>query len=153
MNYTLDANILINMERLYPKEFFASLWDAVEKAVTDGDICMCEVAQKELERGDDDLAPWVKNIPGFVCKTTDEELVQVAEISIAHPGWVQDQKNAGDPFVIAHAKIEKSIIVTEETRKGPGTIDKNQKIPNIADEHGVTCIKFFDLLRAQSWKF
>ncbi|MFJ2617697.1 DUF4411 family protein [Glutamicibacter sp. NPDC087344] len=43
--------------------------------------------------------------------------------------------------------------MTEESRKGAGTIDKNQKIPNIADEHGVACIKFFDLLRAQRWRF
>lgn len=153
MRYTLDANILINMERLYPREFFASLWDAVEVAVANGDLCICEVAQKELERGDDDLAPWVKSVPGFVCKTTDAELVTVAEISTAHPDWVRDQKNAGDPFVIAHAKAEGSIIVTEESRKGAGVIDKNQKIPNVADEHSVTCIKFFDLLRAQGWTF
>lgn len=153
MRYTLDANILINMERLYPREFFASLWDAVEVAVADGDLCICEVAQKELERGDDDLAPWVKSVPEFICKTTDAELVTVAEISAAHPDWVRDQKNAGDPFVIAHAKAEGSIIVTEESRKGAGVIDKNQKIPNVADEHSVTCIKFFDLLRAQGWTF
>lgn len=153
MHYTLDANILINMERLYPREFFASLWDAVEASVTRGEMCMCEVAHKELERGDDDLSPWVANVPGFVCKTTDSEFVTVAAISIDHPGWVQDQTNAGDPFVIAHAKDEGSVVVTEESRKGPGTIDKNQKIPNIADEHGVTCIKFFDLLRAQGWRF
>lgn len=153
MRYTLDANILINMERHYPREFFASLWSAVEASVSNGEICICEIAHKELERGDDDLAPWVKGIPGFICKTTDAELVTVAEISVAHPGWVQDQKNQGDPFVIAHAKGEESTIVTEESRKGSGVIDKNQRIPNISDEHGVTCIKFFDLLRVQGWIF
>ena len=39
--------------------------------------------------------------------------------------------------------------MTEEARKGPGTIDKNQKIPNIAEEHRITCINFLNLLRAQ----
>ncbi|MFT4470511.1 DUF4411 family protein [Arthrobacter sulfonylureivorans] len=67
--------------------------------------------------------------------------------------WVQDQKNDGDPFVIAHAKHSLRVIVTEETRKGPGTIDKNQKIPNIADEHGAEWVKFFEFVRAQGLKF
>ncbi|MCQ9367587.1 DUF4411 family protein [Brevibacterium sp. 50QC2O2] len=153
MTYTLDTNILINMERRYPREFFNSLWDSMEAAVVSGDICMCEVAQKELDLGDDDLSAWVKGIPGFVCKSTDEELATVADISGTHPDWVQGQKNYADPFVIAHAKADNEVIVTEEGRKGPNTEDKNQKIPNIADEHGVACIKFFDLLRAQGWKF
>lgn len=153
MSYTLDANIFINMERLYPREFFSSLWESMERAVLEGDVCVCEVALSELERGEDDLAPWVKGVPGFVCKTTDDELVTVAEIAQAHPEWVQGQKNNGDPFVVAHAKTDGLIIVTEETRKGPGTSDKNQKIPNIADEHGVICIKFFEFLRARGWRF
>lgn len=51
MKYTLDTNILINMERLYPREFFDSLWDSMAAVAACGDICMCEVAQKELEQG------------------------------------------------------------------------------------------------------
>lgn len=141
------------MERRYPREFFSSLWDSMEAAVVHGEICMCEVAQNELERGDDNLSAWVKGIPGFVCKTTDEEFETVSVISAAHPAWVQGQKNYGDPFVIAHAKSDQVVIVTEERRSGINTEDRNQKIPNIADEYGVTCIKFFDLLRAQGWKF
>mgnify|MGYP000952332398 CR=1 FL=1 len=151
MRYTLDTNILINMELRYPREFFASLWDLMKAAVEQGEICMCEVAQKELERGVDSLASWVMSIPDFVCKITDDELATVAEIATTHPEWVQGQKNYGDP--IAHAKADDLIIMTEEGRKSPGIADKNQKIPNIADEHGVTCIKFFDLLRAQGWRF
>lgn len=153
MGYTLDANILINMERLYPREFFSSLWRSMETAVQGGDICMCEMVQKELRRGDDDLLAWVKSIPGFVCKTTDEELQIVAKISAEHPAWVQGQKNYADPFVIAHAKDDGLIVVTEERRAGPNAEDKNLKIPNVSDEYGVTCMKFFDLLRTQGWKF
>lgn len=153
MRYTLDANILINMERLYPREFFSSLWHSMESAVRGGDICMCEMVQKELGRGDGDLLAWVKRIPGFVCKTTDEELQTVAEISAAHPAWVKGQKNYADPFIIAHAKNDGLIVVTEERRAGPNAEDKNLKIPNVSDEYGVTCMKFFDLLRTQGWKF
>lgn len=153
MSFTLDTNILIKMERVYSREFFPSLWDALEKVAAAGEACICEVAHKELERGDDTLAPWAKSIPGFVCATTDVEVITVASISRDHPDWVQGPKNQADPFVIAHAKEARRTIVTEETQAGPGTIDKNQKIPNIASKHGVACIKFFDFLRIQGWRF
>lgn len=85
--------------------------------------------------------------------TTDAELVTVAEIARAHPGWIQGQLNEAAPFIIAHAKAEKSIIVSEENRKGPNTEDKNQKIPNIAYAHKIQTIKFFDYVRQNGWQF
>ncbi len=81
------------------------------------------------------------------------KVASVAEIAVAHPGWVQGQLNEADPFVIAHAKAEVSTIVTEEACKGPNTLDKNQKIPNIADEHDIETMKFFDYVREHGWRF
>jgi hypothetical protein len=66
---------------------------------------------------------------------------------------VQGQLNEADPFVIAHAKAESSTVVTEETRKGPNTAEKNLKIPNVADEHGVEVLTFFDYIRREGWSF
>ena len=108
---------------------------------------------REVHRGGDELYKWSKELQGFVCPVTDEELKSVAEIGAAHPGWVQGQLNEADPFIVAHAKMEQSTIVTEESRKGPNTMDKNQKIPNIADEHGVETVKFFDYVRVNGWRF
>lgn len=81
------------------------------------------------------------------------KVASVVEIAVAHPGWVQGQLNEADPFVIAHAKAEGSTIVTEEARKRPNTLDKNQKIPNIADEHDIETMKFFDYVRKHGWRF
>jgi hypothetical protein len=50
-------------------------------------------------------------------------------------------------------KLEKATIVSEGNRKGPNTEDRNQKVPNVADEHGVETIKFFDYVRNQGWQF
>ena len=109
MRYTLATNILINMVNRYPRDLFASLWESVEGAVAGGEICVCEVILKELERGDDDLARWVKNVPGLVCRTTDDEMITAAGISSAHPDWVRGEKNYGDPFIMAHVKAEGSL--------------------------------------------
>ncbi|GIT81877.1 hypothetical protein LLS1_35460 [Leifsonia sp. LS1] len=88
-----------------------------------------------------------------MCPVTDAELLTVAQLGADHPGWVQGQLNEADPFIIAHAKAEGSIVVTEESRKGPNTEDRNQKIPGIADEHGVDVAEFFDSVRAYGWQF
>lgn len=153
MSYTLDTNILIGLVQRYPRDIFPAMWDNIEATVAAGESCICEAILREVHRGGDELHDWAKNLQGFVCPITDEELITVAEIGVAHPGWVQGQLNEADPFVIAHAKSEQSTIVSEENRKGPGTEDKNQKIPNIADEHRVRTIKFFDYIRAYGWQF
>lgn len=153
MTFTLDTNILVGLNRLYPRDIFPGLWDSVEASVAAGQSCICEAVLKEVYRGGDELHAWAKNLPDFVCTTTQSEFATVKQIADDHPGWVQDQKNEADPFVVAHAKNEPSTIVSEEGRKGPGTLDKNQKIPNIADEHGVGVVTFFEYVRLNSWTF
>lgn len=151
--YTLDSNILIGLVQKYPRDIFPGIWASIEDSIKRGESCICEAVHREVNRIGDDLYKWAKDIPGFVCRTTDGELRTVAEIALAHPDWVQGQLNEADPFVIAHAKAECSTVVTEENRKGPGTIDKNLKIPNVADEHRVAVLKFFDYVRREGWSF
>ncbi len=153
MTYTLDTNILIGLVQRYPRDIFPAMWSNIESSVHAGGSCICEAVLREVHRGGDELYKWSKELQGFVCPVTDEELKSVAEIGAAHPGWVQGQLNEADPFIVAHAKMEQSTIVTEESRKGPNTMDKNQKIPNIADEHGVETVKFFDYVRVNGWRF
>jgi hypothetical protein len=153
MSYTLDSNILIGLVQRYPRDIFPGIWESIEQSVEDKASCICQAVHREVHRGGDDLYNWAKKLPDFICGVTDEELATVAEIGIAHPDWVQGQLNEADPFVIAHAKSEGSTIVTEENRKGPNTEDRNQKIPNIADEHAVETMKFFEYVRQEGWKF
>lgn len=153
MNYTLDTNILIGFVQRYPRDIFPAMWTNIEASVAAGKSCICEAILREVHRGGDDLYKWAKRLQGFVCPITDAEMITVAQIGAAHPSWVQGQLNEADPFIIAHAKAERSVIVTEENRKGLGTEDKNQKIPNIADEHQVQTAKFFDYVRSNGWQF
>lgn len=153
MRVTLDTNILIYLQNRYPRDIFASLWDLIEAEALSGDACICEAILDELERGGDDLPKWAKSLTSFVCPTSAEELATVKDIGDEYPGWVREDKNAGDPFIIAHGKAEDRIVVTDETPKGPNTADKNQKIPNIAANYGVSCYTFFEYMRAQGWSF
>lgn len=153
MNHTLDTNILIGLVQRYPRDIFPALWNNLETSVRAGHTCICEAILREVHRGGDELYDWARDLPGFVCAVTETELVTVAEIAAAHPRWVRGHLNEADPFIIAHAKTEGSTVVTEENRKGPGTEERNQKIPNIAEEHDVPTATFFAFVRHQGWTF
>lgn len=153
MSYTLDANILINLENRYPRDVFPTLWELIAQAASNNEVCICRMVRDELTRGRGDLTSWLAGIADFVCDPTDAELKIVHDIACAHQGWVRETKNEADPHIIAHAKTDGLILVTEEKRKGRNVSDKNQSIPNVADEYGVRCIGFFEFLRIQKWSF
>jgi len=151
--YTLDTNIVVNMHRLYPRDIFPTLWVNLEDLVDVDSACICSEVLVELRRGGDDLHKWARELPGFVCELAPEEPLTVAAISGQHPDWVRGTQNAADPWLIAHAVAHERTIVSEERQAGPGVEDRNQKVPNVAGENGVECIKFFELVRRESWRF
>lgn len=151
--YTLDTNILVNMNRLYPEDIFPGLWGSLEDLVKAGRICICEEVLEELKRGGDELHSWAKGLQGFACPVSATEPPLVGQISRAHPGWVRGTTNAADPWLVAHALAHNRTIVTEERAAGHGVVDANQKVPNVAAEHGVDSMRFFDLARAEGWAF
>lgn len=151
--YTLDTNILVNMQRLYPRDIFPTLWDSLEMLIDVDCACICSEVFVELKRGGDQLHEWARDLPGFVCELTDGEPATVAAISAQHPEWVRGTQNAADPWLIAHAVAHSRTIVSEERQAGPGVEDRNQKVPNVAAENDVECIKFFEFARRQRWQF
>lgn len=153
MKFTLDTNILIGLGQRYPRDIFPTVWDRLEDTVAAGESCVGEAILHELRRGGDDLHGWARALPRFVCAASRGEFAIVAEIGRAHPGWVRGDRNGADPFLIAHARLDQRTTVTEERRAGRGVSDRNQKIPNIAAEHGVPTVTFFDFLRVHNWRF
>lgn len=151
--YTVDTNIIVNLNRLYPRDIFPGPWESVEALIDSDRLCMCPDVLGELNRGGDDVHRWAKNYTGLVCEITTEEANAVASISNDHPGWVQGELNAADPWLVAHALQEGRTIITEEKTAGPGVQDKNQKVPNVAHSIGVGVTNFFGLARAESWQF
>ena len=152
-SYTLDTNILIGLQQRYPRDIFESAWIALEDTVDDGRACICSEVLDETNRGGDDLYKWAKGYPDFVCDLSKREVDLAAQISRLHPEWVRGTTNAADPFLVAHAKADSLIIVTEERRAGHGVTDRNQKVPNVADEFGVVSMSFFEFARLEGWKF
>jgi hypothetical protein len=152
MSYVIDACTVIDMHRTTPVDVYPTVWRNVEGLVGAALAVMPRLVLEELERFADYCGPWAKALDGFVVLPDEDELAVVAQIAVQHPDWVQEQHNAADPFLIANAVVHDRIVVTQERPKGPGTPDVNLKIPNVATEHGVTCVNFLELARREAWK-
>lgn len=111
-SYTIDTNIIVTLNRDQPRDIYASVWEALEALTADGRCFMNREAYEELVHVDDECAPWAKVQEGFVQDTTAAELAVVDSITTDHPGWVQETRNAADPFVIAQAVERDLVIVT-----------------------------------------
>lgn len=149
----IDTNALIYLNQYTPRDIHPSIWRAFEKLIAEDRALIPRDAYDELGRVDDGLSPWAKALSGFVAEPTIDDIHLVAEISDAHPDWVNGQKNAADPWVIAQAKRLGAHIVTNERARGPNAADANLGIPNVASEHGVDCINLNALGRREGWRF
>lgn len=151
--FTIDTNILIDMERHYPRDIFGSLWVALESSIDQGRACICQDVLDELAVGGDELHKWAKSYPDFVCSITQVDINLAQQISQKYPDWARDEKNAADPFVVAHAMNTKRHIVTNEKHAGPGVLSHNQKMPNVAEAHGLKTYKLMEWIRLEEWSF
>ena len=153
--YCIDTNVIVILQRYMPSDVHVGVWEQFEELISQGRAFLPREAFNELTHVDDGCAEWALSQRGFVEETVDPAIITVVtKITHAHPGWVQDRTNGADPWVIAHAAAGGHVIVTDERRKGAGVVpDKNLKIPNVADEHRVTCMDFNTLARTEGWRF
>jgi hypothetical protein len=152
-SYTIDTSILIDLEQRYPRDVFPSAWEALEALIDERRACICSEVLEEVKRGTDDLYDWARGYTGFTCPLTDDDIAVAAQISDDYPDWVRADKNAADPFLIAHGQIDKRIVVTDERRSGPGASNRNLKVPNIADVLRVRTMTFVEFARGEGWRF
>ena len=62
-----------------------------------------------------------------------------------------DDKDVADPWIIAVALLEKSVIVTHETRVFGGIRQKSKKLklPDVAKRLNVECMNLFEFMREE----
>ena len=166
--YSFDANVFLDMWRLkyplYPHDVFPSLWDRIAALIQEGAIFVCQEAFDEVTAHDqtDDAAEklrqWQKDFPAFVHPTTsDQEVVRLsADIVRNFPNLIRQKKGKGeevaDPFIIAHAKALRAVVVTNERPEGRHSSNFN-KIPDVCREFKVECINLIDFMRREGMQF
>jgi len=148
----LDANVLIQAHRYYYRFNIApGFWAALEaNARADKLRSPQKVLDIEIAINKDPLADWSKKIGTvlFVPDGKDEQLAVgqiTAHVLGKYPRAQADVFLAkADPWVIAHALVNRGTVVTLETRVPDNS--QTPKIPNVCDQFGIESINTFELL-------
>ena len=125
--------------------------------LSNGDIILVRESYNEIMKlnAKDRPAKWAKENRKLFSTPSIEELQFVNEIfSISHFQQLIEKKKilsgrpVADPFVIAKAKHENAIVVTEEVYK-----ENAAKIPNVCKHFKIECINLEDFMQRENWQF
>jgi len=160
--YLLDADSFIRSKREhYAFDFCPAFWDALLKGFAAGHVLSIEPIRKELLRGNDALANWVRNeAPKELFEKIDDPGIQGAYAEVIQ--WAE--KNAqftrpakqafaggADPWLIAFAATFGDVLVTYEVSQP--TSKALIKLPDAARQFKVDCIPPYVMLRQLKVQF
>lgn len=157
MIYVFDTNSLSTVLKYYYHDRFPSFWEKFDKMIDTKNVTSVREAKFELESKFDENTVKLlkKHNADFFEDPTVEELAFVTEIYfIPHFQQNLDKKKIlqggyfADPFIIAKARFEKAVVVTEESRPKNGA-----RIPNICDYFGIGCENLQGFLVRENWRF
>ena len=156
--YTIDTSSLLalmNRGEKYDKEVFAKLWKDVCSLCEAGKVISHIEVKKEIKEGGvKDQLEWVKshknifqkyNLPG------EEAVIRDIGSKGGHfVTFLQQDKGKSthaDPWLVAQAKVESLILITEEAANSP------KKIPQVCVALGVKSINILGLIQAEGWSY
>jgi len=159
--YVLDANVFIEAaRRYYAFDIAPPFWESLVRYAAEGRIQSIDRIKKELERGNDELATWVKTDISDAFTSTDQEDIITSYTAVM--GWVYEQDqftdaakadfaNGADGWLVAYAMSKGYVIVTHEVLDP--SIRRKVPIPNVCGAFGVSCIDTFAMLRELGVRF
>ena len=114
--YVFDANVWIDLGRHQPPEIYVNLWAQIDAAIANGTIRSPDEVLVELAAGTDALADTLKQKEGLFVPLDEDCQHAVQEITDNCDGFVdpEGERDRGDPFVVALAKVRGGIVVTKE---------------------------------------
>ncbi len=156
--YCIDANVLIQAwQKYYSPKLCPSYWVVLNKLGAQGRLFIPAEVSKEIQKGEDELAAWLKS-SSIVVRPLTGPVTQNWSAILAkdpkHQFLVDNTKgrSLADQWVIAHAMTENAIVVTKEEKRTAANSDKI-KIPNVCEAMGVRCITDFEMLDELGIKF
>jgi hypothetical protein len=153
-DYWLDANVFIrpNRDGFYSLQLAPTFWQLPDQKAAKGAIASPRRVYQELASFGDDLAAWAiarRTTNLFVDPGQDVQLAftdvanYVAQNYAGHKA--QEFLGGADPWLIAHAIADKSLIVTYETRVGLAS--QTPKIPNVAQAFNIQAITLYRMFQ------
>jgi len=153
VKYSIDTSALIEgWYRRFPPDIVPGFWDNLDELIQNGNLKATEEVLVELEKKHDVIHNWVKERENLFILIDEEIQFVVREILSNHKTLIDSRRNrsSADPFVIALAKINSSIVITEEL---PTQSNNRPHIPDVCDALNIEYINLIDLSRIENWKF
>jgi len=155
--YCLDANVLIQAwQKYYSPIICPGYWDVLNQLGVEGKIFVCQEVFDEIIKTEDDLSKWLKASDIPVKKATESVIEKLKDIyqTRVHLKLVDNTKNRSlaDPWVIAHALDNNSVVVTKEEKVTQSNSTK-VKIPNVCDNMDVRWINDFEFVKELNFSF
>lgn len=155
-----DASAIIHAWDNYPIANFPPFWTWISHEIADDRFAISDVAFDEVDNKAPECAKWLKEKKIRKIVLTNEILISAGECKLLlgivaenyHPNGVGEN----DLLIIAAAKIENTILITEESRQNILPIDKRKyKIPAVCgiDDIGVTSKNIRELITESSKVF
>jgi hypothetical protein len=148
--YCLDTSVFINSwQEHYRIDVFPAVWEALDGLIRDGRIVSCLEVYGELEKQRDDLLKWAKARKQVFENPTRETTAQMQELMGKYPNFAAagGSANAADPWLIAHARVTGTTVVTFEQFQERSKATKPPKIPNVCHEIGLPWLSPIDFFK------
>jgi len=157
MRYVFDTNTLSSIFKFYYFDNFPSFWNKFDPMVNSKKIVSVREVRRELKERNlwDSIKTWANQYSGFFADPTNNELEFITQIyNVKHFQQNISQRNlykgkpVADPFIVAKAKIDNAIVVTEEEFR-----ENAVKIPNICKHFEIECVDLEGFLIKENWRF
>jgi Domain of unknown function (DUF4411) len=149
--YVIDTSALIDLKNQYPEKIFPGVWERFNEMCEQKKIIAPREVLKEIKRGDDELTTWAEDYEHIFLEPCEEEIEILQEVLASYSDKAKEKHSTGpwaDPLVISCAKHFGLSIIQQELNDS-----KQFKIPSIAHEHGVSCIKLTKFFDEEAWSF
>jgi len=159
--YVLDANVFIEAaHRYYALDLAPRFWQSLIDHASNGCVMSIDRVQKELGRGNDDLAEWANGHfrNAFMPTTAPEVIDGYRDLMV----WVQSQgqfvaaakadfARGADGWLVAYARANGCVVVTHEVLAPD--VRRKVPIPNLCVAFRVRWIDTFTMLRQLGVRF
>jgi len=156
--YVFDTNSLIVLFNYFYVERFPSLWAQFDELIAaERIVSVREVYNEILAYGNADsrLVQWAKKHRKLFAQPSIEEMEFVASVfSVAHFRAMIRRKQTlegrpvADPFLVAKAKLDKAMLVTQEQLR-----ENAAKIPNVCEHFKVQYTNLEGFMEIEGWQF
>jgi hypothetical protein len=154
--YIFDTNVFITLGHYYPSRF-PTIWNKIDELATNGSLRSVKEVFKELQNQChfEHVFKWAKDNKRIFTAPGDDELKIVADIfkQEKYRGLVKKANilkglPVADPFIIASAKVNGALVVTQEAFKHDGA-----RIPTICADISVDCINLEKFLEYEGLQY